>query len=192
MQPFEVLWTAVVGFVIVGAIGFVLSIYNGVVELRNQVGRAWANLDATLRQRLADVPVLLEVCGARLELERGACAELVAACAHAGEARSMVERAQAERAVGEAIGRVFIEAVQEPALALTPEFREIQRRFGETEQQLTDRRRYHEDLVILFNTRIAATPDVVFARMMRLAPAESFRTPGTVREAAPLELQHSA
>ena len=42
------------------------------------------------------------------------------------------------------------------------------------------------------DTRIAATPDVVFARMMRLAPAESFRTPGTVREAAPLELQHSA
>ena len=93
---------------------------------------------------------------------------------------------------GEAIARVFVAATQEPALALTPAFREIQRRFGETEQQLTDRRRYHEDLVILFNTRIAATPDVVFARLMRLVPAESFRTPSMVRESAPLELQHSA
>ena len=37
MHPAEILWVAAIGFVVVGSIGYFLSIYNGLVELNPQV-----------------------------------------------------------------------------------------------------------------------------------------------------------
>ena len=55
MQPSEILWTALIGFVVVGTVGYFLSLYNGFVEMKNNIGRAWANVDVLLKQRHASV-----------------------------------------------------------------------------------------------------------------------------------------
>ncbi|MEY4374698.1 MAG: hypothetical protein RL760_865 [Candidatus Eisenbacteria bacterium] len=192
MHPTEVLWTAGLGFVIVGTFGYVFSVYNGLVELRQRLGRAWAHLDAVLRERRETVIALLALWPAPTEQAQGVHASLRAAVAAVEGARSWTDRAQAERVLGEAIAQAFITAAVEPEYADEAAFRAVQQRFGTLEQQLQDRRRHHDDLVVLFNIRIGRSPDRVFARLMHLTPAEPFRGAVAEREHPVLELQHSA
>lgn len=192
MQPTEVLWTAVVGFVIVGTFGFVFSVYNGVVELRNRLGRAWAHLDAALRERREAVPALLALWPTPTEAAQGVNASLHTAVEAVTITRSLVDRALAERTLGEAIAHALVVAAMDPALASDPDFRTLQQRLGTIEQRIQDRRRYHDDLVILYNSRLAHAPDRWFAHLMHLTPAEPFRGTAVEREKPALELQHTA
>ena len=70
MHPAELFWTATIGFVVVGSLGWLLSIYNGFIELRNQIGRAWANIDVLLKQRHDEVPKLVSICEGHMAHER--------------------------------------------------------------------------------------------------------------------------
>lgn len=192
MHPTEVLWTAIVGFVIVGTFGYVFSIYNGLVELRHRLGRSWAHLDAVLRERREAVPTLLALWPTPTATGQGVHASLHAAVDAIEATRSLTERAQAERGLGEAIARAFVAVAVDPEHAPDAQLHTVQQRFGELEQQLQDRRRYHDDLVAVYNTRITRTPDRWFARVMHLAPAQPFRGAVVEREQPALELQHSA
>jgi len=51
MHPGEVIVAVIVLFVVLGAIGYVLSVYNGLVALKNNIPRSWANIDVLLKQR---------------------------------------------------------------------------------------------------------------------------------------------
>lgn len=192
MHPAEVLWTAGLGFVIVGTFGYVFSVYNGLVELRHRLGRSWAHLDAVLRERREAVPALRALWPTPTESAQGVHASLQAAVDAVEATRSLADRAQAERALGEAIAHAFVAVAVEPEHAPDADVRAVQQRFGELEQRLQDRRRYHDDLVILYNTRIARSPERWFARLMHLTPAEPFRGTVVEREQPALELQHSA
>ncbi len=49
------------GFVllITAAAIYAVIVYNGLVRLRNEIGRAWANIDVLLKQRHDEVPNLV-------------------------------------------------------------------------------------------------------------------------------------
>ena len=49
MHPGEILWTVVIGLVVVGSVGYGLSIYNSLVSLKNNISRSWANIDVLLK-----------------------------------------------------------------------------------------------------------------------------------------------
>ena len=192
MHPTEVLWTAVVGFLVVGTFGFVFSAYNGVVELKHRLGAAWAHLDAVLRERREAVTALCALWPPPTEQAQGVQASLRAAVESVVVTRSLAERAHAERELGEAIARAIAIAAVDVTLADDAGFRELQQRFGTLEQRLQDRRRYHDDLVAIYNTRIVRVPEVWFARLMQLTPANPFRAAVVEREQPTLALQHSA
>jgi len=58
MHPAEILWTAAIGFVIVGSVGYFPSLYNALVDTKNTVGRPWANVDVLRKQRHGELPTL--------------------------------------------------------------------------------------------------------------------------------------
>lgn len=59
MHAGEILWTVLIGFAVVGTVGYGLSIYNALVALRNNIGRSWANIDVLLKQRHDELPKLV-------------------------------------------------------------------------------------------------------------------------------------
>src|SRR5437763_15818162 len=100
MHPTEILWTAAIGFAVVGTVGYFLSLYNGLVELRNNIGRSWANVDVLLKQRHDEIPKLVKTCEAHMQHDRAVFDRLSEARARLGGARSVALRVAAERAVG--------------------------------------------------------------------------------------------
>ena len=175
MHAGEILWTVLIGFTIVGSIAWLLSVYNGLIELKNNIGRSWANIDVMLKQRHDELPKLVKTCEAYMQHERAIFDKLSEARGALMQARSVGERARAESQLTQALGSFFAVAEHYPDLKANQNFTMLQARISELENQIADRREFYNDIVTLFNTRIQQLPDSWVASAMTLQPAELFR-----------------
>jgi LemA protein len=192
MHPSEILWTAVIGFVVVGTVGYFLAIYNGFIEMRNQIGRAWANVDVLLKQRHDELPKLVRTCEAYMQHERAVFDKLSEARAALAGAQSVRQKAEAEGMLGRALGSIFAVAENYPQLKADGSFRALQQRISELENQLADRREFYNDVVTLYNTRLEQIPDSWIGQGMRLEAAELFRITEREREDPMIEFRMTA
>ncbi len=192
MHAAEILWTVVIGFLLVGSVGYFLSIYNTLVEMKNNIGRSWANIDVLLKQRHDELPKLVKVCEAYMQHERAIFDKLSEARAALAGARTVGQRAQAENMVTAALGGFFAVAENYPDLKANQSFLALQQRISELENQIADRREFYNDTVTIFNIRIQQIPDTWVAGGMNLQPAELFKIEERDREDAKIEFKMTA
>ena len=192
MQPSEILWTALIGFVVVGTVGYFLSLYNGFVEMKNNIGRAWANVDVLLKQRHDELPKLVKTCEAYMQHERAIFDKLSEARGALANAKSVAQRAEAESMLGRALGGVFAVAESYPDLKADQGFRPLQQRISEIENQIADRREFYNDVVTLYNTRLEQIPDSWVAQGMQLQSADLFKIADRDREDPVIEFRMTA
>jgi LemA protein len=183
---------AAIGFVIVGSIGYFLSLYNGLVELKNNIARSWANVDVMLKQRHDEIPKLVSTCEAYMQHERAVFDRLAEARASLQSARTVAQRADAENMIGKAVGGIFAVAENYPDLKADQGFRALQQRISELENQIADRREFYNDVVTLFNTRLETIPDSWVADGMHLERAELYRVNESDREDVRIQFKMSA
>jgi LemA protein len=192
MHPAEILWTAVIGFTVVGSVGYFLSLYNGLVEMKNNIGRSWANVDVLLKQRHDELPKLVSTCEAYMQHERAVFDKLSEARGAVARATTVPQRAEAESQIGRALGGFMAVAENYPDLKADQGFRALQQRISELENQIADRREFYNDVVTLFNTRIEQIPDSWVAQGMQLAHAELFKVSEADREDVRIQFKLSA
>jgi LemA protein len=192
MHPAEILWTAVIGFTVVGSVGYFLSLYNGLVEMKNNIGRSWANVDVLLKQRHDELPKLVSTCEAYMQHERAVFDKLSEARGAVARATTVPQRAEAESQIGRALGGFMAVAENYPDLKADQGFRALQQRISELENQIADRREFYNDVVTLFNTRIEQIPDSWVAQGMQLTHAELFKVSDADREDVRIQFKLSA
>ena len=174
MHPAEILWTALIGFSIIGLAGYGLIIYNGLVALKNNIGRSWANIDVLLKQRHDELPKLIKTCEGYMQHERAVFDKLSEARAALAAAHGVAERAGAEGMLTRALGNFFAVAESYPDLKANQSFLQLQSRISDIENQIADRREFYNDTVTIFNTRIQQMPDAIVANGLALVPAHLF------------------
>ena len=175
MHPGEILVTAAIGFTVVGLIVYGVSIYNGLIAMKNNIGRSWANIDVLLKQRHDELPKLVKTCEQYMKHERAVFDRLSEARAALMGARSVGERAGAEGMLTRALGQVFAVAEAYPNLKADQSFLQLQTRITQIENQIADRREFYNDTVTTYNTRIQQIPDLIVANWLALGPAELFK-----------------
>ena len=171
----EIVGTVVIGFLVVGVLGWALTLYNSLVALRNNIGRSWANIDVLLKQRHDELPKLVKTCEAYMRHERAVFDKLSEARGALQQARTMAERAGAESLLSHALGQVFAVAEAYPELKANQSFLQLQARISDLENQIADRREFYNDTVTTFNTRIQQLPDKFVADALSYRPAELFK-----------------
>ena len=192
MHAGEILWTVVIGFLLVGTVGYFLAIFNGLVEMKNNIGRSWANIDVLLKQRHDELPKLVKVCEAYMQHERAVFDKLSEARAALAGARSVPQRAKAENQLTQALGGFFAVAESYPELKANQSFAGLQQRISELENAIADRREFYNDSVTLFNTRIEQIPDSWVAQGMALQRADLFRIAEAEREDVAVQFKMTA
>jgi LemA protein len=181
-HPGEILITVTIGFALVALTGYGIAIYNGLVALRNQIGRSWANIDVLLKQRHDELPKLVETCKGYMQHERAVFDKLSDARAALAGARGVGQRAEAENMLTRALGQLFAVAEAYPNLKADQAFLQLQNRISELENSIADRREFYNDTVTLFNTRIQSVPDNIVANWMNFTAAELFKADERDRE----------
>ena len=173
--PGELMIVATIVLAAIAAGGYLLTIYNSLVALKNQIARSWSNIDVLLKQRHDELPKLVSVCEGYMRHEREVFDRLSEARAALAQAKSLPERAQAEGQLTAALGRVFAVAEAYPDLKANVGFLQLQSRISDLENQIADRREFYNDTVTAFNTRIQQIPDAFVAGWMTLQAAELFK-----------------
>ena len=105
--------TLIVLAVIVVIVLWVITIYNGLVTMRQRVNQSFADIDVQLRQRHDLIPNLVETVKGYAAHERGTLDEVVKARNAAVTAQGPAQQAAAENMLSAASRRFFNNAVQE-------------------------------------------------------------------------------
>jgi LemA protein len=162
-------------FVILGLIVYVVTIFNGLIALKNDIAKAWANIDILLKQRHDELSKLLDVCKGYMEYERDTLQKITQARSMYQQAVSIDQKAQADQSMTSALRGFFAVAENYPQLKANDNFMRLQSRITELESQIADRREFYNDSVNTFNIRIQQMPDTFVASFMSLAPRPMFK-----------------
>jgi len=172
------------GFIALGliviALFFAIAIYNGLISLRNNIDKAWANIDVLLKKRLDLIPNLVEIVKGYASYERSVLEEITKIRASALQAQGITEKARGSEAVSTSLGSVFALAENYPDLKASENFLNLQRELSVIETQIAQRREFYNDSVLLYNTNIRTIPGVFVADLLKYGPREYFRVDGDV------------
>jgi len=165
----------VVILVVVGLLVYFITIYNSLVRLRNDIDKAWANIDVLLKQRHDELPKLIETCKGYMQYEQKTFQLITEARTAFMRANTVAEKAQADNLISGALRSLFAVAENYPELKANNNFMQLQIRISELEEKIADRREFFNDDVNTYNIRIQQLPDVFVAGMMSLQRKDLFK-----------------
>ena len=160
---------------IAGVMIYTVILYNGLVRLRNENDRAWANIDVLLKQRHDEIPNLVEIVKGYVQHEQQTLLAVTQARAASRNAASINQKAVADLKVNSALRGLFAVAENYPQLKANENFVKLQNRISELEDCIADRREFFNDDVNTYNTRIGQIPDVFVASFLNLKPRSMFK-----------------
>jgi len=162
-------------FFLAGVLIYAVILYNGLVRLRNENDRAWANIDVLLKQRHDEIPNLVETAKSYMQHEQQTLLAVTEARADSINASSVGQKALADFEIASALHGLFAVAENYPQLKANENFLKLQNRITELEERIADRREFFNDDVNTYNTRIGQIPDVFVASFMNLKRREMFK-----------------
>lgn len=157
-------------FVIVAFVAYLATLYNGLVALKNDIDKSWANIDVLLKQRHDELTKLLDVTKGYANFERDTLTRITQARSQYQQAVTVDQKAQADQSMTSALRGFFAVAESYPDLKANANFMQLEQRITQLENQIADRREFYNDCVNTFNIRIQQVPDTFVASFMRLTP----------------------
>jgi LemA protein len=155
---------------------WIVSIFNRLVGLRNQVKNAWSQIDVQLERRYDLIPNLIECVKEYMSYERGTLEKIVQARNTAMTARETVQKAggptgasikdllAAEGSLKGALANVFALAENYPQLRASENMKSLQEELTSTENKVAFARQAYNDMAMMYNTYQQQFPPVMFAK----------------------------
>ena len=179
--------------VVIGIVFWAISIYNGLVALRNRFKNAFAQIDVQLKRRYDLIPNLVEVAKGYMAHERGTLEAVIAArngaasaaqkaAADPADAQAIQGLATAEAGLSGALGKLFALAEAYPDLKANQNMMAVQEELTGTENKIAFARQAYNDSVMGYNTRRESFPDVIFAGFLQFKPAELLQATESAEE----------
>lgn len=169
--------------IVVVAVLWGFSAYNGLVGLRNRVEEAWAQIDTELKRRHDLIGNLVETVKGYAAHERGTLEDVMKARSAAmASGQSPQQQAQSEGLLTQALGRLIAVAEAYPDLKANQNFLALQNELTGTEDRIASARRYYNAVVKEYNTKTETVPSNLIAGMFHFARKEYFEVTGADRE----------
>jgi LemA protein len=154
--------------ILIVALLYGVMLYNGLVQVKHAVAKAWANIDVLLKQRHDELPKLVEVCRQYKEFEQTTLERVIEARSRVHAAREQGDIAAlgaAESTLRQRVGQIFAVAEAYPELRANENFMQLQSRITALENGIADRREMYNEAVNISNVRIEQFPAAVIARI---------------------------
>ena len=166
------IFLAIIAAIVVYAIG----IYNSLINLRNRVKNAFAQIDVQLTRRHDLIPNLVEAVKGYMKHERetldavvkarnSAVSSLDAAKADPANAAAIQQLGESEGALGAALGRLFALSEAYPDLKANQNMIQFQEELTSTENKVAFSRQAFYDAVLGYNNKAENFPNNIVAGM---------------------------
>jgi LemA protein len=186
------IFLAIVG----GLVAYVIGIYNNLVNLRNRVKNAFAQIDVQLTRRYDLIPNLVEAVKGYMSHERetleavisarnAASSSLDAAKLDPSNAAAMKKLGASEGMLGSALGRLFALSEAYPDLKANQNMIQFQEELSSTENKVAFSRQAFNDSVLGYNNATQNFPNSVIAGMFNFESSSFFEIDSAVKRDAP-------
>ncbi len=173
---------AIVVVALIAVVGWIISLYNGLVVLKNRFANAFAQIDVQLRRRYDLIPSLVETAKGYLKHERetltaviearNAAASAAKALASApGDAGASAAFAKAETGLAGMLSRLMLVVERYPELKADGQMSRVMEELSSTENRIAFARQAYNDSVTEYNTKRELFPTSIVAGMFNFAPA---------------------
>ena len=165
----------VVALIIIGFISWFFTVYNGLIQVKENIKKSWANIDVLLMQRSDEIPKLIKILKSFVKHEKKMFDNIMDARTSYLGANSVSEKADADNQISEALKSVFALSEAYPDLGSNDNFLNLQERISGIENAIADRRELYNESVNNYNIRIQSLPDMFIANTLGLAQEEMFK-----------------
>jgi LemA protein len=160
--------------VVVVLLVFAVSVYNGLIALRQRVNQSFADIDVQLKQRHDLIPNLVETVKGYAAHERGTLEAVVQARNAAMAAQGPAQQAAAENALTGTLRQLFALSEAYPNLKANENFQQLQMELTDLENKIAASRRFFNNAVQEYNTGIQRFPAVLFAGALGFTEKQFF------------------
>lgn len=186
--------------VVVALLWWAVAAYNRLVELRNRIANAFAQIDVQLKRRHDLVPNLVEVARGYLAHEAATLQAVIAARGQAQGAASAARAAPtnpgaigalaaAEGVLGASLGRLMVVAEAYPDLKADATMQSLSEELSSTENRIGFARQAFNDQALDFNTAAQQFPALIVARLAGFVPAPMLESTRSEAERAAPQVQ---
>jgi LemA protein len=162
--------------IIAAIVFYAIGIYNSLINLRNRVKNAFAQIDVQLTRRHDLIPNLVEAVKGYMKHERetldavikarnSAVSSLDAAKADPANAAAIQQLGESEGALGAALGRLFALSEAYPDLKANENMIQFQEELTSTENKVAFSRQAFNDAVLGYNNKAENFPNNIIAGM---------------------------
>ena len=166
--------TLIVIAVIVVLVLCFISMYNGLVKLRNNRENAFANIDVQLKQRYDLVPQLVSTVKGYASHEKDVLEKVTAARAAAMSATTIDEKVAADKAMSSALSGLKVSLEAYPELKANQNFLQLQTELADIENKLAAARRFFNSATREFNNACEVFPSNIIAGMFNFKRAAMY------------------
>ncbi len=155
---------------------FLISLYNGLVQRRNRIDEAFAQIEVQLKRRHDLIPNLVNAVKGYMGFEQKVLTDVTnaRAAAVAAGAQGPAAQAQAENALTGTLRSLFAVVENYPELKANENVLALQEQLTTTENQIAFSRQHYNASVLDYNTGIQTFPAVLLAGMFGFAKREFF------------------
>ncbi|MDD3646965.1 MAG: LemA family protein [Candidatus Dojkabacteria bacterium] len=172
---------------IVAIVGYLISVYNGLVKLRVLVDEAWSGIDVQLKRRYDLIPNLVETVKGYAKHEKKLFEKVTELRTSAMQAQSPEEKGKLENELTGTLKTLFAVAENYPELKANENFMKLQDELSVIEEEVQSSRRYYNGSVRDFNTKIQVFPNNLIAGMLGFKSREFFEAEEEAKKAVKVD-----
>ena len=143
---------------------WVISLYNGLVRLRNRRQNAFADIDVQLRQRHDLVPQLVETVKGYASHEKELLLKVTEARTAAMGATTIDGKIVAEQQLSSALAGLKVQVEAYPDLKANQNFLQLQEELSDIENKLAAARRFFNGATTEYNNSVESFPSNLIAK----------------------------
>lgn len=143
---------------------WIISLYNGLVRLRNRRQNAFADIDVQLRQRHDLVPQLVDTVKGYATHEKELLTRITEARTAAMSATTIDGKIVAEQQLSSALQGLKVQVEAYPDLKANQNFLQLQEELSDIENKLAASRRFFNGATTEYNNAVESFPSNLIAR----------------------------
>ena len=159
-----------------------ISVYNTLIQGKNKVKNAFAQIDTVLQRRFDLIPNLIETVKGYASHESSLLEKITHARTAYLNASSAEGKLEAEGILSSSLKSLFAVAENYPELKANTNFLQLQSELGNTEDKISHARQFYNDTVTRFNNSIATFPNSIIAGIFGFKESDLFKADDATRE----------
>lgn len=169
-----------------GAVAYLISIYNTLVQMAQNIQKTWNDIDVLLQQRHDELLNLVEACKGYMKHEREVLTEVTRLRAHYDRVPGSDQKAEVENLLNQSVGLLHLRLEAYPDLKASQNLLQLQGRISALESGIADRRELFNDSVNIYNIQTRSFPDLILARLFAFRPHTYLEVPDEFKRLTPV------